>query len=82
MLVSGTNGIVINAPAGSRIVLEGLDFDGLGTGLNGVTFIGGSELYIIRCTIRNFTQFGVNVASTTAGGGTPSSMTRSSSSMA
>src|SRR5262245_19093526 len=36
VLVSGTNAIIVNAPAGSRVVLEGLDIEGLGTGLNGV----------------------------------------------
>ena len=67
VLVSGTNGIVINAPAGSKVLLQGLDIEGLGTGLNGVQFLGGGQLYIIRCSIRNFTQNGVNVAATTTG---------------
>src|SRR5499426_899591 len=67
VLVSGTNAIIVNAPAGSRVVLEGLDIEGLGTGLNGVNFLGGSRLYIIRCWIRNFSQNGVNAASTTTG---------------
>jgi len=67
VLVSGTNGIVINAGVTDRVVLEGLDFEGLGTGLNGVQFLAGKELYIIRCSIRRFTQNGVNVASSTNG---------------
>jgi hypothetical protein len=69
VLVSGTNAIIVNAPAGSKVLLQGLDIEGLGTGLTGVSFLGGSQLYIIRCSIRNFTQNGINVASTTAGGG-------------
>src|SRR5246127_207357 len=36
VLVSGTNGIVISAGATDTVVLEGLDFEGLGTGLDGV----------------------------------------------
>jgi hypothetical protein len=67
VLVSGTNGIVISAPAGSKVILKGLDFEGLGTGINGVNFLTGSELYIFNCSIRNFTNNGVNAASTTAG---------------
>jgi hypothetical protein len=67
VLVSGTNGIVINAGVNDRVVLEGLDIEGLGTGLNGVTIIGGKEIYIIRCSIRNFTQNGVNMASSASG---------------
>jgi hypothetical protein len=68
VLASGTNGIVVSAGATDRVVLEGLDIEGLGTGLNGVQFLAGKELYIIRCSIRHFTQNGVNVASSTNGG--------------
>jgi hypothetical protein len=67
VLVSGTNAIIVNAASNAKILLEGLDIEGLGTGLDGVRFIGGSQLYVIRCSIRNFNQNGVTVASTTAG---------------
>jgi hypothetical protein len=67
VLVSGTNAIIVNAPAGSKVLLQGLDIEGLGTGLTGVNFLGAGQLYIIRCSIRNFTQNGVNVAGTVAG---------------
>lgn len=63
VLVSGTNGIVINAAATDKIVLEGLDIDGVGTGLNGVSILNGGVVQIINCAIRRFTQNGVNVAS-------------------
>src|ERR1044072_7107926 len=37
LLVSGTNGIIVNLPAATdRVLLQGLDIEGLGTGLNGV----------------------------------------------
>jgi hypothetical protein len=68
VLVSGTNGIVISAGPTDRVVLEGLDIEGLGTGLNGVSVLAGKEIYIIRCAIRHFTQNGVNMASSTSGG--------------
>ena len=68
VLVSGTNGIVVSAGATDRVVLEGLDIEGLGTGLNGVSILAGKEVYIIRCAIRHFTQNGVNMASSTSGG--------------
>jgi hypothetical protein len=68
VLVSGTNGIVINAGVNDRIFLEGLDIEGLGTGLNGIDFLAGKELYVTRCQIRHFIQNGVNVASSTSGG--------------
>lgn len=62
VLVSGTNGIVVNAPDGSKVLLEGLDIEGLGTGLNGVLIIGGGRTTIRKCSIRDFTQNGVNLA--------------------
>jgi len=65
VLVGGTNGFVVNAPAGSRVVLDGLDFEGIGSGLNGVSMVGAGFLTIRNCSIRDFTQFGVNVAGPT-----------------
>jgi hypothetical protein len=67
VLVSGTNAIIVNAGATGKVVLEGLDIEGLGTGLNGVQILSGQAVYIIRCDIRRFTQNGVNSASSTAG---------------
>src|SRR5438874_6763299 len=41
VLVAGTNGIIVNVPnAADRVTLEGLDIEGLGTGLDGVKIIG------------------------------------------
>jgi hypothetical protein len=68
VLVSGTNGIIVSAGPTDRVVLEGLDIEGLGTGIHGVTVLAGKEVYIIRCSIRHFTQNGVNMASSTSGG--------------
>jgi hypothetical protein len=65
VLVSGTNGIIVNAPAATdKILLEGLDIEGLGTGLDGVKMIGTGKLFIRKCSIRNFTGNGVNVVGT------------------
>lgn len=67
VLVSGTNGIVVAAGPSDKVVLQGLDFEGLGSGLNGVSFISGLEVIILDCSIRDFVQNGVNVASSTSG---------------
>jgi hypothetical protein len=64
VLVSGTNGIVINVAATDNVLLEGLDIEGLGTGLNGVTILGGGKTTIRKCSIRNFTLNGVNLTGT------------------
>jgi len=66
VLVSGTNAIIINAPATATVVLEGLDIEGLGTGINGVHIIAGAVVNINRCSIHHFTGNGVNLASSTA----------------
>lgn len=62
VLVSGTNAIIINAGANDRIVLIGLDIEGLGTGLSGVRFLAGGSLSVENCTINNFTQAGISFA--------------------
>src|SRR5690349_23538934 len=44
--VSGTNGIVVNAGPKDRVLLDGLDIEGLGTGLNGVPITGAEKVTI------------------------------------
>jgi hypothetical protein len=62
VLVSGTNGIIVSLPnATDRVLLEGLDIEGLGTGLDGVKIVGNGVTRIVRCGIRGFTGSGVNV---------------------
>jgi hypothetical protein len=64
VLVSGTNGIVVNTVnASDNVVLSGLDIEGLGTGLNGVNILQGN-VDIRNTTIHNFATNGVNVSST------------------
>ena len=64
VLASGVNGVIVNAPAGSSVVLDGLDIDGVGTGLSGVRVIGTGRLTIRNTVIRNFTVAGVNMIGT------------------
>jgi hypothetical protein len=64
VLVSGTNGIVVSTPTGSRVVLDGLDIEGVATGLNGINILGQGTVVIRNCSIRDFAQNGVNVAGT------------------
>lgn len=71
VLVSGTNAVVINATTASHVVLRGLDFEGLGTGLVGIKVLGGlGSLHVEKCTINNFrgtNSSGIEVSPTTAG---------------
>lgn len=69
VLVSGTNAIVISAASTDTVVLQGLDIEGLGTGLTGVSVIGATgKVHVIRCKIHHFTGNGVNMTSSTSGG--------------
>lgn len=62
VLVSGTNGIIVNAPnATDRVQLIGLDIEGLGTGLDGVKILGNGTTIVENCTIRHFAGNGVNL---------------------
>jgi hypothetical protein len=61
VLVSGTNGIIVNVTTNDAVVLDGLDIEGLGTGLNGVTIVGGGKTMIRNCTIHHFSQAAVNL---------------------
>jgi Right handed beta helix region len=54
VLVSGTNGITINAGATDRVVIEGLDIEGLSTGLVGISILSGRDVVVRNTTIRNF----------------------------
>jgi hypothetical protein len=67
VLVSGTNGIVINAGATDVVVLRGLDIYGVGTGLNGIQILNAKAVHVEKCTIRRFTQSGIRDASPTIG---------------
>jgi hypothetical protein len=62
VLVAGTNGIIVNLPnATDRVLLEGLDIEGLNSGINGVQITGLGTTTIVRCRIAQFTGSGVNL---------------------
>src|SRR5438552_2147053 len=63
VLVSGTNGIVVQANAQTDVViLRNLRINGIGSGLNGIRFLSGKDLNVENCFIFGFTQNGVDVA--------------------
>jgi hypothetical protein len=62
VLVSSAPGITINAGVGDVVFLSGLDIQGLGTGTNGINFIGGKALHIKNTIIREFTTNGIRFA--------------------
>lgn len=67
VLVSGTNGIVVQANASTDIViLRNLRINGISSGLNGIQMNSAKGLIIQNCDIFGFNQNGINI--TSAGG--------------
>ena len=58
VLVSGTNGIVINAPTTDTVTLRNLDINGLTTGLHGVLILQAKTVIIDHCQIYQFRATG------------------------
>jgi len=71
VLVSGTNGIVVSAATTDRVLLEGLDIEGLGTGLSGVLILNAGQVIIRNSKISHFTTAGVNFTPSTASAPAP-----------
>jgi hypothetical protein len=67
VLVAGTHAIVVNAAATDRVVLRGLDIEGVGTGLRGVQVLAAGEVHVERCTIHGFSQAGIGFEPSGAG---------------
>jgi len=62
VLVSGTNGIVVQAGPSDVVILRNLRFNGIGTGINGIRFLSGKDLNVENCFIFGFTTNGIDVA--------------------
>jgi hypothetical protein len=64
VLVSGTNGFIIQAGASDAVMIRGLTFDGLGTGVAGIKIISAGNVTIEECWINHFTAHGIDVEPT------------------
>src|SRR6185437_10532505 len=62
VLVSGTNGIVVQAGPSDVVILRNLRINGIGTGINGIRFLSGKDLNVENCYIFGFTTNGIDVA--------------------
>ncbi len=58
----GSNGVTINPPAASKVLLQGLDIEGAGTGNFGVRIIAAAKTTIQNCSIRNFASNAIESA--------------------
>jgi len=69
VLVSGTNGIIINALATDVVQLRGLNFSGVGTGLAAIKIMSAGSVQINNCLIHDFKgagAVGISVVPTAA----------------
>src|SRR5437588_5248495 len=68
VLVSGTNAIIVNAASTDEVILEGLDIEGLGTGLNGVNILSNSSVIVRKSLIHHFAGNAINLVGAAGGG--------------
>jgi hypothetical protein len=66
VLVSGTNGIIINAGANDVVTLRGLDIQGLTTGLSGISILSVAAVYVEDSVVNGFTTQGIDFEPTAA----------------
>lgn len=62
ILASGTNGINFVGGPTDYLVVKGIDFEGAGTGINGINFLSGGFLHVEDCNIHRFTGNGILIA--------------------
>jgi hypothetical protein len=66
ILAASTNGVIVNAPAGSDVILRNLSINGVAgsptPGINGIRFIGGGSLTLQNVNIYGFIQSCVDIA--------------------
>lgn len=61
VLNASTNGVIVNG-SGVRVVLRGLDINGVTTGINGINFLAGASLIVEQTKIYGQSQVGINVS--------------------
>ncbi len=61
VLVSGTNGFVIAAGATDSVTIRGITFEGIGTGLNGISILSAGTVTIDHCYINGFVNDGISI---------------------
>jgi hypothetical protein len=67
ILVSGTNGIIVQAGANDVVTIRNITIEGLKSGIDGIRFTAGSALHVEHVNIRNFTGAAINFIPNQAG---------------
>ena len=61
ILVSGTNGIVVQAGVSDVVTIRNIEINGIGAGLSGIRFLSGKALQIEHCKINGFINHGIDI---------------------
>lgn len=67
ILVSGTPGIIIQAPANATVTIRNIRINGVGTGTSGIKLNTGGVVHIEYCLITGFTGAGLDIEPTSGG---------------
>ena len=67
ILASTVNGIIVNAGSNDKVIIRSISINGAGNGINGIRFLGGTQLTVENVSISGFTGFGIDVNKTAAG---------------
>ena len=67
VLVSGTNGIVVQAGPSDVVIIRNLRINGISTGINGIRWLSGKALTVENCDIFGFTTNGIDIAKADGG---------------
>jgi parallel beta helix pectate lyase-like protein len=60
VLVSGTNGIIINAGTNDAVILRNLDINGIGSGISGILILAAGDVRVENCKIYGFSNRGID----------------------
>jgi hypothetical protein len=66
VLVSGTNGIIVNVGASDVVTIRNVSINGLGTGLSGIKMLGSGSLFVENVDIHQFADKGIDFQPTGA----------------
>jgi hypothetical protein len=66
ILVSGTNGVVVNVGASDVVTIRNVSINGLGTGLSGIKMLGSGSLFVENVDIHQFADKGIDFQPTGA----------------
>src|SRR4051795_6181078 len=66
VLVSGTNGIIVNVGSSGVVAIRNISINGVGSGLSGIKMLGSGSLFVENVDIHQFVERGIDFQPTGA----------------